>query len=270
MVDDLPEILWHMSDRTGSVGIVRSQTLWASDTRYLPDTTEFSYSRGVLARVTARLASSQTGPEASWLLEVSNRIGAADEEKTLPLYAASLCAVSDLPSQWTEYASGGTGFAIGFDRAPLYETADVQQYSLGPLIYDVRKQEEHFENALLEGIELVPQMHNRRTSVNPDLLFALAVTVTTTLVKNPAYQGEHEWRLMRQQLVSGLSSRVRFREPGHIPYEPVSWRNPMTGDDALVQVLAGPNATAEAIGDMRCALDEVGLSRVPVSGSTVA
>lgn len=42
-LDRTPGLLWHYSDAAGMAGIVRTEKLWATDTRFLNDSTELAY-----------------------------------------------------------------------------------------------------------------------------------------------------------------------------------------------------------------------------------
>jgi hypothetical protein len=260
---DLPTTLYHYSTFDVVRSIIVSKTLWASDWRYTSDKTEFSYPRQVLGRVVKRIEASAESDYAHQLIQmVADTIANADTG--LPLYVACLCAEADLPSQWEAYGRRGTGFAVGLDRAALYEAGLHIGYSLGYLRYDVSEQETLLHERLTEAISLVPQYINTLTPQMFLLTFGLGITIALTDIKNPRYSAEREWRLERQQLVTGISPRRRVRGPARIPYEEFPLEDPVSGKCLVTEVLAGPSATAASVEEIRRLLDEHGLSHVPL------
>jgi hypothetical protein len=249
-MSDLPENVYHYSDASGAVGIIESMVLWASDWRHLSDPNEFSYPREVLARVVDRMRSTTTSEDARFIL---------DDIATPLVHAPS----GDLQSQWTLYADNGTGFAIGLSRVALIEAAGQRFYSLGPLIYSVPAQEAHYEALTAAIDDLVPQYRCTVGSLlELALLFSLGIVIVMTLVKNPAFSDELEWRLMRQQLVAGDSPNRKVRPPG-IPYEDFPIEGPIT------DVVAGPSATEESVDEVRRVLDRKGLGHIRVRRSAL-
>jgi hypothetical protein len=271
---DDPQVLYHYTSLHGLLGIIESQALWASDTRYLSDHSEFSYPREVLARVVEKAREYSTSGNARWLLDVATLVAQADNglpDGGLPLYAACVCANGDLPSQWNDYADQGTGFAVGMDRGVLYEAARRQGYSLGPVIYAEHDQETHLEKSLMEAIQLVPECQATTDSpLELTVLFATSIVETLTLIKSHRFSEEAEWRLMRQQLPEGAADvppRRRTRGPANIPYEDMALTNAETGEIAIAEIIAGPAAPVASVERVRRRLDRHGLGHVALSRS---
>jgi hypothetical protein len=266
----LPNTLYHYSGVDGIRGIIGSKILWASDWRYARDRTEFSYPRQVLARVAERMSATTTSDAARWVLDtIAGSLARADSG--MPLYVACLCADGDLTRQWSDYAEDSTGFAVGLDRAELYEVGVQQGYSLGYLIYDESKQEALLEERLTEAIALVPQYANVAGSpVDPRLLFGLGITLALTDIKNPRFSEEHEWRLMWPQVRIDMSPPVKQRGTPGIPYLEFVLENSKTGRCLITEVVAGPSATPASVDEMRRLLDRQGLGHVAVRRSTLS
>jgi hypothetical protein len=258
---DLPENVYHYSPFGGTVGVIESMVLWASDWRRLRDTTEFSYPREILARVVDRMRPTYTSEDALFILDdIATPL--VNASTGLPLFVACLCSNGDLRSQWDNYAAGGTGFAVGLDRLALFEAAGQRFYSLGPVIYPEAEQEAHYQTVLSDAIGLVPEHRGTMSPLQLTLLFSLGLVITMTLVKNTAYSDELEWRLMRQQLAAGDSPNLKVRPPD-IPYEEF----PLEG--LITEVVAGPRAAPESSDEVRRLLDKMGLERVPLLRSSL-
>lgn len=263
---DLPRTLYHYSSGDGVRGIITSKTLWATDWRYTSDKTEFSYPREVLGRVAERMKATDASDDARWVLETV--AGALVHASTgLPLYVACFCTEDDLPSQWEAHAGRGRGFALGFDRAGLYEATRPNDYNLGSLIYEVAGQEALLERVLTEAISLIPQ-YRGETAVTRTLLFGIGITLALTGIKNPRYSDEHEWRLMRQELDANSPQRWRTHDGRRIPYDTFSLENSATGESLLTEIIAGPSASPGSVEEIRRLLDGQRLGRVRVRRST--
>jgi hypothetical protein len=266
----LPKTLYHYSDVAGVCGIITSRSLWASDTTYMSDKTEFAYPREVLARVVERMKVTATSRDARWILDGVAGV-LAKASSGLPVYAACLCASGDLRSQWDDHADHGTGFAVGLDRDKLRVAGLPRRYNLGPVIYAVSEQEALLEKSLAEAIEVVPQYAGAMGSPEKFLLlFALGITITLTVIKNGRFKGEHEWRLMRQELLGGASPDVKRRGPAGTPYEEFALDDAKTGTCLITEVVAGPSATRVSVEEVRRLLDWQGLNHVVVKRSALS
>jgi hypothetical protein len=255
-------VLYHYSKAAGGLGIVESMTLWATDTRQMRDLTEVSYARSILARAVQGVSANRGDPSgvAGWILAIAE--GLAEADGGLAAYATCLCPNWDLLSQWNDYGDRGAGFAIGFDRSILYQCAESQGYSLGPLIYDPAEQEAHLVKCLDELIDdIVPElMRSDTANVTMALLLVLGLTIAMLLIKNFRFSSEAEWRMMNQTLSPATSPLEK---------EEVNLRLP-TGHSAIVEVIAGPTADPGQLALMRAQLDRKDLRHVELRKSELA
>lgn len=258
-----PRVLYHYSTTAGGLGIVESMTLWTTDTRQIRDLTEVSYARSILASAVQQVSADRGDPSgvAGWVLAIAEGLAEADGGHAA--YATCLCPNWDLLSQWNDYGGRGAGFAIGFDRSTLYQCADSQGYSLGPLIYEPADQESHLAKCLEELIDdIVPNLMRRdTTNVEMALLLALGLTVAMLLVKNFRFSAEAEWRMMNQTL-SPASSPLEKDE--------VTLWFPATGEAAITEVVVGPTTPSDQVTQMRDLLDREGLRHVTLRKSELA
>jgi hypothetical protein len=263
-----PETLWHYTSAPGFRGIVTSRALWASDTLRMTDPTEFSYPREVLVRVLDRMEAASDDGYERWVLAIAKVVATAESGPMV--YAACVSEAQDRSSQWGTFAARGSGFAVGLDRRTLHAAAAQQDYSLCPLIYDVLKQEAHYERQFRTAIETIPGVEAELgRDVKLALLLGISFSYVMTIVKNHRYASEGEWRLLRldEQLEERPPPKVRG---SGVHYEEVALLDPTTGECAITEVMAGPAASSESIEEARDLLDRCGLGHVPLHRSTIA
>src|ERR1017187_4822675 len=127
-------LLYHYTNEAGLFGILRSSCIWATDYRFLNDTSEREHA--------VTLFSQELSMQANGRL--AKRLGAAirrfDTSQTQDLvqeiyrsvsayYVSFSSDANDSPlsgdrlSQWRGYAQNGQGFSLGFHRGRLLKTA---------------------------------------------------------------------------------------------------------------------------------------------------
>ena len=108
------EQVYHYTGLEGLTGVLGSKHLWATDIRYLNDTTEATFGK---QRLDQLLAEDNTHgfpvPEA---LKVFRRIWRNFRLTRRP-FVACFCSAPDLLSQWRGY--GKLGYSIGFEKEAL-------------------------------------------------------------------------------------------------------------------------------------------------------
>ena len=112
-----PPRLFHYTDANGLLGIIQSQTMWATHVDYLNDASEVQYGQRLVVEMLAAY-------EAESKLEATRAILARTRDTfglvtSTDLYVLCFCEQGDLLSQWRGYASGGAGYAIGIDPERL-------------------------------------------------------------------------------------------------------------------------------------------------------
>ncbi|MGH7045087.1 MAG: DUF2971 domain-containing protein [Stellaceae bacterium] len=128
-----PSPLYHYTDQTGILGIIRSGELWATKMQYMNDTMEF----GLVVEVAKKLLKKRENSSAEmeqqlyeWIISNLSNISHAN------ICSISFCHNPDLLSQWRGYPGSGVGFAIGFNTDNLLEAASSNHCRLGRCIYD--------------------------------------------------------------------------------------------------------------------------------------
>lgn len=150
------------------------------------------------------------------------------------VYAFCLCERPDLLSQWRGYGQHGGGYAIGFETARLQS---LLQWAEGQYLIKVTYEQEtqfgiaqrgfmeimrvliDFERGLPPARRLAPDDARRISSRFRSALLAEQIRLAAGF-KHPAFEGEHEWRMLQFVHPEATSLPVHFRpDRAHIvPY----------------------------------------------------
>lgn len=148
-------------------------------------------------RVAGRERSLEEEQTRAMLLRLAFREGAPQA------YLASFSEVDDLLSQWRAYARDGEGVAIGFDpnggRIPVVDAPP--HTNAGPALACTLNRVTYGSAELVAGLDELIQSA-LPGGVASDSFFALQMQLSGLrwLVKNPAFQEEHEWRIVNLPL----------------------------------------------------------------------
>jgi hypothetical protein len=138
--------LYHYTDLNGLIGIVTNQSLFASDIRFLNDSTEFDYGINLSKEIISSL--SNAGNKAI----IDNLLDKLDTHFPEDKYVTCFSSDGDLLQQWRSYAKDGKGVSVGF-------TFHERHYNLEPdikstrIIYNQTDQRDIIENCVLGTIE---------------------------------------------------------------------------------------------------------------------
>jgi hypothetical protein len=248
-----PDELYHYTSQLGLLGILKSDTLWASKIHYLNDSTEF--------RIALDLAKEVLNER------LVKEVGARNREKIecllddIPtIQKINVCVVSlsqnrDLLSQWRAYGGSVGGFSIGFKSSTLLACASNQGFNLVRCVYDQSKQRQIISELIDECLAV--EFNTIPSEVDPNrprtILvlhtggdFSRKLAATAPILKHPSYEEEDEWRLISEKGLN--SSSLSFRPGGSMltPYFEF-----ILGDkrDYLGSITVGPNPHPDLAND---------------------
>jgi hypothetical protein len=239
----IPEYLHHYTSQEGVLGIIKSSSVWATNIRYLNDSTEFDAPlRMIRDRLDNEVRSSQPSPgiypnertrRAHRLLRILNAI-----PKTIipfsDFYVACFCKDDDLLSQWRGYNSDGYGYSLAF-HAPtlkntLTDTKQISRFLLGRCIYCTSLQQTIIEEALqyLLGPE---------SSENEVMKRLFPVLTYLGFFKDKSFAQENEWRLLSTEPINLREACFRRGKSMIIPYIHVPIGE---GENSSIHIRIGP------------------------------
>ncbi|HEY7170457.1 MAG TPA: DUF2971 domain-containing protein [Vicinamibacterales bacterium] len=276
-----PATLYHYTTADGLIGILQSRQIWATNVRFMNDTSELAYGirmvRAIFDEV-GRQAADRGIRQARLFGFVSEGIVAMldDAERNTKHYAVSFCGNGNLLSQWRGYGQAGGGFALGIASSALrnFEAEILPNPPVDPALLGVflRKviYEPQVQQQLVRGwvAFLVRWLDSRRASSDdtPEALWAseeanaVARLLYEALVcfKHPGFAEEEEWRLIQQGRIGRQDvCKVTFRaRSGRIvSFSPLTFRSTAgqrgngespRNDFPLSAVTFGPTLDGEA------------------------
>lgn len=227
-----PKILYHYTTAQGLLGVLESGRLWATNSRFMNDTSEIGYATTLFRDVVTTEVEKFQSPKLGKLQKTV--IGWLDEyEKDAKVYVACFCMNGDLLSQWRGYGAAGGGFSIGFlaDRVghPALTSLDKPNPILRKVIYrpSVQKRLIRERITALCELELVklksPQRHKvQQAAYAAWMMFSLFLSEALNCFKDPAYEEEQEWRIIQhgRNYEGKDTCKISFRSNGGriIPY----------------------------------------------------
>jgi hypothetical protein len=260
-------ILYHYTSANGLLGILDSRVLWATDIRFLNDSTEFLFARDLLVSHVRRRALRLRNEHVRQVIEreVEDLASTA-----VPAYVVCFSEQGNSLSQWRAYAPRD-GVAIGFHRGALENVNDfvlrrceyIHESALTRAEQNsLKRVTEELDDAIAWTSRLVQQA-DRRTTVSvseeppPPSVMSQALIWLALQIKHAGFEEEREWRLidnrsplevyeMRQ---AGTDDR-RFRPGafGLTPYLlavlPEAWGSVPLG---IAEVIVGPGPNSHAV-----------------------
>jgi hypothetical protein len=181
----IPEFLYHYTGQDGLLGIINSNSLWATDITYLNDSMEFDKPLRLLRNALQHSATTERGRA---LFEDADLIFRL-QRTFKSICAACFCEDGDLLSQWRGYSSQGYGYSLEFNTSILNKKIQDTGFLLGKCIYDTDLQTKIIE-------ETVQYMNGPLLPDYMGYTELFKVLTYLTFFKDESYKEEDEWRLV--------------------------------------------------------------------------
>ena len=243
-----PGLLYHYTDSSGLLGIIKSGMLWATHFEYLNDSSEFIYASGLIKKVVGEDNKAEKALPGSPLARLRHRmLEGSDERKEIneredveregvwveEYFLACFSERGDGLGQWRGYGKSIGGYSLGFpfehlqaieeaiNRKQVGQTIDYDN----PLVtakllrcwYDLSSQKQ----LIMEGLKrAVGYCEMRGEQLDDAELAALGRAILRPLsaaYKNPAFEDEREWRLVIE--IARPPRNVSFIAGGDLDHE---------------------------------------------------
>jgi hypothetical protein len=223
---------WHYTSAAGLLGILESQTLFATDARFLNDEKEIEYARPhvleMLIEEEGLASASGNARRARGLRQCIEHIDA--ELPKSRVYTVCFCEKGNLLSQWRSYGAN-QGYALGFDLTRA-RTQEPYNYQCVKVFYGVDEAKVFLRNE----IEAFPA-NDASSHSWADMASHLFQRIIPSMafVKVKAFEEEQEWRIVLSPNGDGLGAwaplKMRTAPIGLVPYIelPISWRGAPDG-----------------------------------------
>ena len=255
-------VIYHYTDPKGLIGILSTGQLWATDIRYLNDSSELRHAEEIQRQVLEEIAGENPAGSiqkqlAAAALAADHGFSAKGMRKT---YVVCFCAEDDILTQWKAYGSWGSGFSIGFDRKQL----ELALPALGPPppspvalfgwsdtrteLARVRYSEEDQRQQLRSTFDRYAAL------ISAPSMFQVGMCATTMVenaaisasrFKHPAFESEQEWRIIISSSAPIPDLNLSFRSSRRtvIPY--MTTRKPPDRKLPVVSITVGPTLDQE-------------------------
>ena len=222
--------LFHYTTIKGLQGIVENRSIWATDTRYLNDFSENSYSKKILRQelinfcketpVFHKNTTPNKSPGYHFLKILEENIQTLFPSDKFSFYVCSFSEQKDLLSQWRGYGQDGTGFSLGFNINKLSQCLKESNFDIRPCIYEEEKQKELMRALIKETasqfMDKIGYSNSIEETWDNEGKFILAdfmlkfIKLAPTL-KHPKFEEEKEWRVIASLQTQKVLDAIKIR-----------------------------------------------------------
>ncbi|TLX13112.1 MULTISPECIES: DUF2971 domain-containing protein [Rhizobium] len=224
-------LMCHYTSHFGAAGIIGSQSIWATNVKFLNDVSELTHGIQIFKREFENRAAKETGGLKDCLNLIAERFG---RWGNVYLYSCSFTENADQLSQWRGY-NQGQGVALCFDFHHLASAGRQWEFGLARCVYDLDEKREIALKFIDEIVRDGPPNLDKMTE-------ALRLAA---LFKDPSFHEESEWRMI-STVVDIVSDRVKFHAARSlmVPHFEVGLliNDEQPGDIGLREVVVGPGA----------------------------
>lgn len=218
-----PAHVYHYTSAEGLHGILASNSIWATDCRFLNDASESQV--GIekakdLCR--GRRFATRDGKLIEFYRELARALRLESPE---PNFIFSLSEREDDLTQWRTYANDGLGFTVGFSSVKLLENSQDNngEFEFSKVYYGSRGQVKIIKDLFDEFVSWLQdngELENESSAITLDWL----ISNFSTLFKHSSFRSEKEWRVNTYNLMDEdkQSVRVRARCGRLVPYIPLN------------------------------------------------
>jgi len=236
-------LLWHYTDFRAFEGILGGK-FWATDIRYLNDTTEYEYL--IEFAFDAAIAIGSPDPSMPIVSTESIVMTMRRYVKTLSkpaIYVSCFSRKEDDLSQWRGYSPTPFGLAMGFDEIVLRKCVESQEFEMRDCQYGVDPKA--MQDKLKEFYDR-PRSHpaytddfNKGLRERPEIFYGMSVQAfcedlpkNAAYTKHPAFKAEEEVRVAGE---GKAAAKFRTSRSMIVPY--IEWEAPL---EALRFIVIGP------------------------------
>jgi hypothetical protein len=244
------EYLFHYTTQPAICGIAKDQCLWATNIRYLNDSTEFVHSFELARNIVEQMDALHTEDRAVLSLLLRDEIRNPITKRFLGFrhYIVSLsCDGGDRLSQWRAY-SGRNGYSIGWKKTTIEALVKEHGYELAECEYEAYQQVDLIKAVLSDalrrwqatGLQIDSTRYNFypepiETFIRQKNTFDHEFARVAAVCKSKSYIEEQEWRIILRH--DGVAD-VSFRQGKTMPVPYINC--PLHREKAAI-VTCGPN-----------------------------
>lgn len=192
----------HYTPLSGLIGIVKSQTLWATNIKFLNDEHEFQHAIDLIKNIVknAKITKDHSDYNAyqEFKTHVNSRLNHLSNYDTESVFTLSFSEQTDLLSQWRGYCPANNGYCIIFDVTKLYEEvkSKIKDCHLVKCIYDLKDKETRLKKVLNEYWGKYLKVNNDKARIKLFDELEEELMLLASYFKHPSFEEEKEHRIV--------------------------------------------------------------------------
>ena len=163
----VPETLYHYTNSTGLMGIIRSKQIWTTKITYLNDRAELQLAVDYIRDEIDRQRKS-IGRNKQAVAELDSKEYVLDGIDEVNVSVASFTEEGDQLSQWRGYCDIGQGYSLGFNGQSLLDQANAEGFHLVPCVYE-EEERKLIVREIVESTNEIDISENPNYDGNPPL-----------------------------------------------------------------------------------------------------
>jgi Protein of unknown function (DUF2971) len=240
-----PDLLYHYTTSEGFIGILKSKELWATKIHFMNDSNELRYAIEMTNEEIEIQIDNHDRPRDP--VELERMLSELKLIERVNVAVACFSEHGDQLGQWRGYTTNGIGFSLGFESSALANIAKTYPGIFAPCVYTQGDQRDLIKE-LISITSVTDSKKMKQTFSNNRKLykgspffgkyFISSIFRIASLIKDPAFAEEREWRLVLGPK-SYTDAFFRIGPSTLIPY----WKISLTSGDAfepLKKVILGP------------------------------
>jgi hypothetical protein len=207
----------HYTSLTGLLGIVKTETLWATNVKFLNDAHEFQHA---LELIKDLISESKIPPEhpdhkvhKDYVAAIAFKLKTLDSYDSASVFTLSFSEETDLLSQWRGYCPSNNGYCITYDITKLHEKIKsvFDDCHLFKCVYDNKQKERQLKDLLNTYWQKYRMKNNNKLkeSIIDDL--TRQIILLASYFKHPSFKEEKEHRIVIV-LEYAPDNDLKFRE----------------------------------------------------------
>lgn len=212
-----PPLYGHYTTLAGLMGIVKSETLWATNIKFLNDEQEFQHALDMIKEIIPKANIAPQHSQYSSHREYVDRIGkeldSLDRYQADSVFTLSFSEETDLLSQWRGYCPANNGYCLIFEVQQIYETikSAFEDCYLVACVYEIKQKETQLKTLLNNyWVKYVKAKSEKEKKRLLDQL-ARELMLLASYFKHPSFAEEKEHRIV-VLLDYAPDANLQFRE----------------------------------------------------------
>lgn len=244
--------LHHYTSVDALMSILRTRSLWATNVRYLNDSSESELGLALMREVAEEARRTATGIDSEILAFATEWLDGRKLDSSA-VYVLSFSAAHNQLSQWRGYTRYGQGVCLSIDSALLVRRMQAQGWTFQNCRYQ-RTSQLTWADAILSRLrrEAAMMFTGGGEYTRDDFDVALRNCLSDLLqvaatIKHEAFEHEHEVRFISPMINIG-DHRIAYRPGKATPVPYIEFRLADNAEELMLhEIMVGPGATQERV-----------------------